>query len=493
MIGLRVRFAPSPTGKLHIGNARTAMFNYLLSKKYNGSFVLRIEDTDFERSSRESELSILQDLKWLGLEWDEGPDVGGECAPYRQSERFSIYKEYTDRLLEEGKAYKCFCSPEEIEEMRKKCIKEGKQPRYNGKCRNLTVDEVKKLEDEGKKYSVRFKVPDGVNIIVDDIIRGKVEFNSSNIGGDFIIVRSDGVPVYNYIVVIDDFLMKITHVVRGEDHLSNTPKQILVAKALNIPIPKYAHHALILGPDRAKLSKRHGITSVSNYREDGYLPEALFNYLSLLGWSSETGEEIFSKESLIKEIDLTRIGKSAAVFDFKKLRWINSIYIREYPIEKLTELLKPYISEMGYNVSDFDNQWLMNVIDTLKGNIEILSEIKEWIDIFLSENIVYDNSCNNIIENDLSEELIDSFRQNIEKQEKIDKESYIVLMKSVMKDTGLKGKKLFMPIRVMITGKTKGPDLDKTMILLGKERILKRIENFWFIRLKRTYDKKREK
>ena len=478
MIGLRVRFAPSPTGKLHIGNARTAMFNYLLSKKYNGSFVLRIEDTDFERSSRESELSILQDLKWLGLEWDEGPDVGGECAPYRQSERFSIYKEYTERLLEEGKAYKCFCSPEEIEEMRKKCIKEGKQPKYNGKCRNLTVDEVKKLEDEGKKYSVRFKVPDGVNIIVDDIIRGKVEFNSSNIGGDFIIVRSDGVPVYNYIVVIDDFLMKITHVVRGEDHLSNTPKQILVAKALNIPIPKYAHHALILGPDRAKLSKRHGITSVSNYREDGYLPEALFNYLSLLGWSSETGEEIFSKESLIKEIDLTRIGKSAAVFDFKKLRWINSIYIREYPIEKLTELLKPYISEMGYNVSDFDNQWLMNVIDTLKGNIEILSEIKEWIDIFLSENIVYDNSCNNIIENDLSEELIDSFRQNIEKQEKIDKESYIVLMKSVMKDTGLKGKKLFMPIRVMITGKTKGPDLDKTMILLGKERILKRIENF---------------
>jgi glutamyl-tRNA synthetase len=478
MSSFRVRFAPSPTGKLHIGNARTAMFNYLLAKKNNGKMVLRIEDTDFERSTKESEISILEDLKWLGLEWDEGPDKGGEFGPYRQSQRFDIYKQYTDKLLQQGKAYKCFCSPDEIDEMRKQCAKEGKQPRYNGKCRNLSQEQVKDLENKGKKYSIRFKVEEGVNIVVDDLIRGKVEFNSSNIGGDFIIVRSDGVPVYNYIVVIDDFLMKITHVIRGEDHLSNTPKQILVANALDIPVPKFAHHALILGPDRAKLSKRHGITSVSNYREEGYLPEALFNYLSLLGWSSESGEEIFSKEELIKEIDLSRIGKSAAVFDFKKLKWINGIYVREYDDKKLTELIKPYLENLGYNTKHFDSDWLVDVIGALKGNIEILSDIKHWIGIFLNDKIEYDESCKSIIENDLTEQLLISFKNNVEKQRSIDKDSYVSLMKSVIKETGLKGKKLFMPVRVLITGKTKGPDLDKTMILLGKERILKRIDDF---------------
>ncbi len=475
---LRVRFAPSPTGKLHIGNARTAMINYMLSKKCGGKFVLRIEDTDFERSTKESEISILKDLEWLGLEWDEGPDKGGEFAPYRQSERFNIYKEFTGKLLKNGYAYKCFCSAEEIEDMRKLCIKEGKQPRYNGKCRNLTEDEIKDLEKQGKKYSIRFKVEEGVNIIVDDIIRGKVEFNSSNIGGDFIIVRSDGVPVYNYIVVIDDYLMNITHVIRGEDHLSNTPKQILVARALNIPSPKYAHHALILGPDRAKLSKRHGITSVSNYREDGYLPEALFNYLSLLGWSSESGEEIFSKQELIKEMDLARIGKSAAVFDFKKLKWINSLYIREYPVEKLTELIKPFIEKLGYDLSMYQNEWLKEVIDALKGNIEILSDIKEWIGIFLDECITYDETCKEIIKNDLTDVLVESFESHVNKHVNITKESYVEIMKAVIKETGLKGKKLFMPVRVLVTGKTKGPDLDKTLVILGKEKILKRIADF---------------
>ena len=281
---------------------------------------------------------------------------------------------------------------------------------------------------------------EGVNIVVDDLIRGKVEFNSSNIGGDFIIVRSDGVPVYNYIVVIDDFLMKITHVIRGEDHLSNTPKQILVANALDIPVPKFAHHALILGPDRAKLSKRHGITSVSNYREEGYLPEALFNYLSLLGWSSESGEEIFSKEELIKEIDLSRIGKSAAVFDFKKLKWINGIYVREYDDKKLTELIKPYLENLGYNTKHFDSDWLVDVIGALKGNIEILSDIKYWIGIFLNDKIEYDESCKSIIENDLTEQLLISFKNNVEKQRSIDKDSYVSLMKSVIKETGLRVK-----------------------------------------------------
>jgi glutamyl-tRNA synthetase len=478
MENIRVRFAPSPTGKLHIGNARTAMFNYLLAKKYNGKFVLRIEDTDFERSTKESEISILKDLKWLGLSWDEGPDVGGENGPYRQSERFDIYKRFTEKLLSEGKAYKCFCTPEEIEEMRKECTARGTQPKYNGKCRNLTKEQTEQLEKQGKKYSVRFKVNEGINIIVDDLIRGKVEFNSSNIGGDFIIVRSDGVPVYNYIVVIDDYLMKITHVVRGDDHLSNTPKQILVAKALGLSLPKYAHHALILGPDRAKLSKRHGITSVSNYRDEGYLPEALFNYLSLLGWSSETGEEILSKEQLIKEVDLSRVGKSAAIFDFKKLRWINSLYIRNLDNENLLKLLTPFIEQNGYRVDDFDKNWLLLFVETIKGNLEILSEIKQWLPMFFDEAIEYEEDCRAIIENDLTENLITSFKANIENTDIINKETYVNVMKSVMKETGVKGKKLFMPVRVLTTGKTKGPDLDKTLILLGKDKIIHRIENF---------------
>ena len=390
---------------------------------------------------------------------------------------FHWYKKYTEQLLEQGKAYKCFCSPEEIEAMRQECIKNGKQPKYNGKCRNLTEAQIKELEAQGKKYSIRFKVNEGINIVVNDLIRGKVEFNSSNIGGDFIIVRSDGVPVYNYIVVIDDYLMKISHVIRGEDHLSNTPKQILVAEALGFPLPKYAHHALILGPDRAKLSKRHGITSVFNYREEGYLPEALFNYLSLLGWSSETGEEIFSKEELIEQLEITRIGKSAAVFDFKKLRWINSIYIRNYPIDKLTELLKPYIIDCGYNLADFDDEWLIKVIDSLKGNLEVLSDIKNWIHIFLADKISYDESCKEIIK-DITDELIESFEKNLELINELNEETYVKLMKNIMRETKLKGKKLFMPIRVLTTGKDKGPDLDKVLMLLGKDKILKRIKEF---------------
>jgi len=473
----RVRFAPSPTGKLHIGNARTAMFNYLLSRKYHGKFVLRIEDTDFERSTKESEISILQDLKWLGLEWDEGPDTEGPYKPYRQSDRFDIYNKFTQQLISQGDAYKCFCSAEDIEVMRQECIKENKQPRYNGKCRNLSKEEIEAKEKSGLKPSIRFKVEEGVNIVVNDLLRGKIEFNSSNIGGDFIIVRSDNVPVYNYIVVIDDDLMKITHVLRGEDHLSNTPKQILIAKKLSLNIPQYAHHALILGPDRAKLSKRHGITSVANYRDEGYLSEALFNYLSLLGWSSETGEEIFTKDELISQIDISRIGKSAAVFDFKKLRWINGIYIRNYDLDKLLTLIKPFLNK-DYDISNLSDVWLKDVLEAIRGNLEVLSDIKEWFPIFYNETINYDDDCKDIIKQDINQTLINSLLSNIEKVDTLNHDSYNIIMKAVMEETQLKGKKLFMPVRVLITGKTKGVDLDKTMELIGKKRLIARIKSF---------------
>ena len=282
---MRLRFAPSPTGYLHIGNARTAVVNYVIARKFNAAYVLRIEDTDMERSSAESERSILEDLSWLGIRWDEGPGAGGEYGPYRQSERFDIYRDYTRRLLENGSAYHCYCSPEELEAMRREAQAAGRPFVYPGRCRNLSEAEKKRLESEGRSPTVRFHVPEGRSIEVDDLIKGRVLFGSENIGGDFIIVRSDGVPMYNYIVIIDDALMKISHVIRGEDHLTNTPKQIMIARALDLPVPQYAHLALVLGPDRSKLSKRHGITSVKMYRREGYLPEALVNYLSMLGWA----------------------------------------------------------------------------------------------------------------------------------------------------------------------------------------------------------------
>ncbi len=475
---MRTRFAPSPTGYLHVGNARTAIFNYLLARKNSGQFILRIEDTDFERSSKEYEEQLLKDLKWLGLEWDEGPDTENQpYGPYRQSERFDIYKKYTEKLLQEGKAYKCYCTPKELDNMRKECLKKGQMPKYNGRCRNLTEAEIKKFEEEGRKPTIRFKVDEGINIVIDDMIRGKVEFNSSNIGGDFIIVRSEGVPVYNYIVVIDDFLMKITHVIRGDDHLSNTPKQILIAKALGIPTPKYAHHPLILGPDRSKLSKRHGITSVAKYREEGYLPEALFNYLSLLGWSSEDGKEIFTKEELIEAIDISRIGKSAAVFDFQKLRWLNGIYIRDYDLKKLKKLLIPYI-EKNYDLSNYSDEWLLKFTEVIRGNLEVLSDINKWAGIFFNETIDYDEDAIELLKNSEIDKILQYLETELKDIEKLDDESYVNIFKKIIKEAKIKGKNLFMPVRALLTGKTTGPDLQQTLILLGKDKILKRIENY---------------
>jgi glutamyl-tRNA synthetase len=322
---MRVRFAPSPTGFLHIGNARTAVVNHLIAIKNKADFIIRIEDTDRERSSVESEISILDDLRWLGIEWNEGPDKDRGHGPYRQSERDSIYREYTDRLIKSGNAFKCFCTNEQVEEDKKQAVA-GNKP-FLDRCRDLSVEEQLKRSAHGE-FPVKFKVPEGRTITFNDKIKGTVSFNSSNIGGDFIIVRSDGGPVYNYIVIIDDALMEISHVIRGEDHLSNTPKQILIAQALNLPVPEYAHLPLILGNDKKKLSKRHGITSVDLYRQEGYLPEALMNYLGLLGWSTESGEEIVEFDKLVSLFDISAIGKSPAVLDFQKLKWMNGSYMK---------------------------------------------------------------------------------------------------------------------------------------------------------------------
>ncbi len=471
---MRVRFAPSPTGFLHIGNARTAVANFAFARREGAKYILRIEDTDSERSTKESELSIMDDLRWLGITWDEGPDTGGNFGPYRQSERNDIYREYTEKLLASGHAYHCYCSKEEIDTAREAAEKAGGSFIYPGTCRNLSAEEKKKREAEGRKPTVRFHVPEGKSITVHDLIKGDVTFGSENIGGDFILVRSDGSPIYNYIVIIDDTLMEITHVIRGEDHLSNTPKQMLIAEALGLPLPQYAHLPLVLGPDKTKLSKRHGITSVEMYRREGYLPEALLNYLAMLGWASDSGQEIMSIDELALEFDLRGIGKSAAVFDFKKLRWMNSQYIRQYSGETIIKLLLPYINEAGYDTSATEQAILSQVILLLRGYCEVLSDIKNFIGIFLDKQFTPDAEADAMLREDYGREIIGIAEGLMDSS--INAGNFATeLVNMVKNNTAQKGKKLFMPLRAMITGRLKGPELDQALPLIGYEMCRDRI------------------
>jgi nondiscriminating glutamyl-tRNA synthetase len=472
---MRVRFAPSPTGFLHVGNARTAIINYLIAKKNNAAMVLRIEDTDRERSSTESERSIMRDLSWLGIEWEEGPDRGGGSGPYRQSERLDIYRSYTDRLLSEKKAYHCYCTREELEQMKKGAGDGPEAYEYNGRCRFLTEAQKKEFEREGRRPTVRFTIPDNQTVIVKDLIKGDVEFNTSNIGGDFIIVRSDGMPVFNYIVIIDDALMGISHVIRGDDHLSNTPKQILIARSLGLPEPAYAHHTLILGPDRSKLSKRHGITSVETYRTQGYLPEALFNYLAMLGWAADGGEEILDRGRIIDQIELSKLSKSSPVFDFQKLRWMNGEYIRSCGLGEITERFIPHVEKAGYSLAAVDRKHLEDIISVLRRYCDLLSDMGGLIGIFLDEVCVPNEEADAMLRTEEGLGVI-SAAYGLTRGE-IDESGFLSGLPTRLKEaTSFKGKSLFMPLRAMLTGRLKGPELDQALPLIGFDKCKKRIE-----------------
>src|ERR671913_1809691 len=343
---MRVRFAPSPSGQLHVGNARTALFNWLLARGKDGTFILRIEDTDSERSSRESETSILEDLRWLGLEWDEGPDVGGLHGPYRQSERLHLYASYANELIAGGHAYLCFCPPARLESERKEDLAAGRPPRYRGTCRALPAEESRARVDAGEKPVVRFKVPERTEVSFEDLVRGDVTFNTEVIG-DPVLLRSDGRPAYNFAVVIDDALMEITHVIRGEDHISNTPRQILLYEAFGYTPPLFAHLSLVMGPDHAPLSKRHGATSVKEFRDKGYLPEALVNYLALIGWSPGQNEELLPADELARRFRLENVAHSAGVFDEDKLAWVNRHYLKLCTPDRLAALAEPHLRARG--------------------------------------------------------------------------------------------------------------------------------------------------
>jgi len=484
-VEVRTRFAPSPTGHLHIGGARTALFNYLFARRYGGKFILRIEDTDLERSSIESEKVIIESLKWLGIEWDEGVEVGGPHGPYRSTERVDIYKKYVDVLFEKGYAYHCYCTEEELEAQRQQLLSQGQMPRYLGKCRNLTEEQKRRFEQEGRKPTVRFKVPEGVKIIVHDLVRGDVEFMSDDIG-DFVIVKSDGIPTYNFAVVIDDHLMKISHVIRGEEHLSNTPRQILIYNALDLNLPQFAHVSLILGKDRTKMSKRHGSTWVEQYKEQGYLKEGLINFLALLGWSPPEDKEIFDMDYLIKNFSLDRVSKNPAIFDIDKLNYINSQHIKLKSLDELTQMCIPYLIEAGY-VTQKDAEekfeWLKKIVKSVYEGLDYLSQIKDKVDIFFNNEVkIEEDEAKEVLKWEHVKHLISVFEDKIKNVENLNSDSIKMLFKEIQKETGYKGKNLFMPIRVVLTGKTHGPELMEIIEIVGKENILKRLEFFktWY-------------
>jgi nondiscriminating glutamyl-tRNA synthetase len=472
----RVRFAPSPTGELHIGNARTALYNWLYARRNGGKFILRIEDTDQERTTKTFENNLLDDLLWLGIDWDEGPGKEAPFGPYRQSERLDKYNAYLDRLTALGKAYPCYCTEEELKAERASLIAGRMMPRYMGKCRHLTREEKQRLEKQGRAPAYRFLVERGP-IEFDDMIRGVMKFEGAAIG-DFIIVRSNGLPAYNFAAVIDDHLMEISHVIRGEDHLSNTAVQVLIYQALGFSPPVFAHHSLVLGKDRTKLSKRHGSVSVVEFRKRGILPEALLNYLALIGNSFGAGKETCSLDEIIETFSLEKTGKGGAVFDEDKLKWLNGTYIRNYSPEKLVELSMPFVREAGYDVNAHHAGWLESVIHVVRGNLDALSEIKDYLPVFDDDKYVLSPDAASLMNENNALRIVRLFREVLLYEEIPEDDFYETAVKKVRSLSGAKGRDLFLPLRCAVTGLTRGPELDRIMAVLGKETVLRRLANF---------------
>ncbi|MDO8885977.1 glutamate--tRNA ligase [Candidatus Oleimmundimicrobium sp.] len=480
MKDIRVRFAPSPTGHLHIGTSRTVLFNWLFARSQNGVFILRIEDTDRSRSTVEYERSIIEDISWLGLNWDEGPEVGGKYGPYYQSQRGELYKKAADELLKKGLAYRCYCTEIELEERREEAIKQGVMPKYDGQCRNLTSEDEKSLISEGRKPTIRFRVPKR-KIVVHDLVKGDVEFDS-NIIGDFILIRSDGMASFNFAVVVDDAAMKITHVIRGEDHLANTARHILLFEALGYPIPKFAHNSMTLGPDHAKLSKRHGATSIGEYRRQGFLSSALVNCLALLGWSLGDGREIFTLQELVQVFSIDRISKSPAIFDIEKFKWINGQHIRKLSIKELTYLVLPYLEEAGYiNAKPTAKKvaWIEKVVEAVQTNLVVLSDIKESSKLFFEDKPEYSKDALEVLKEEQVPKVFEVLKKVLAKANEIDIEKAKIILKEVageLKSHGIKGKGVYHPIRVALTGALSGPELFYVISVFGKEKCLERIE-----------------
>ncbi|MCX5718095.1 MAG: glutamate--tRNA ligase [Nitrospirae bacterium] len=463
---VRVRFAPSPTGHLHIGGARTALFNYLFARHNNGKFILRIEDTDRTRSTEEYIEAIIEGMKWLKLEWDEGP--------LRQTDRFDVYRNYVNKLISEGKAYYCYCTPEELEQRRKDALAQGKPQKYDGRCRNK--ERVQEVEGSGVQAAVRFKMPQEGQVVVDDLIRGKVVFENNQLD-DLIIMRSDGTPTYNFTVVVDDVDMDITHVIRGDDHLNNTPKQIHIYKALGHEIPLFAHLPMILGSDKTRLSKRHGATSVMAYKEMGYLPDALINYLVRLGWSYGD-QEVFTREELIKYFSFENVGKSSAIFNPEKLLWLNSQYIIKSNPEELAQMVLPFLENAGiiHKGQKIDRQWLSRAIKTLQERAKTLLELANSLRYYIAEDVQYDEKAKAKFLNEKSRGLLIELKDALNALSDFSIYELEKLFKSIVEKHVIKLGNLAQPVRVAITGGTESPGIFEVLEIVGKEKTIKRLE-----------------
>jgi glutamyl-tRNA synthetase len=469
---VRVRFAPSPTGYLHVGGARTAIFNYLFARHNHGTFILRIEDTDAERSTRESEVSLLEDLRWIGLDWDEGPDVGGPHGPYRQSERMPIYRDVALTLVAQGRAYPCFCTDAELERKRAEAEAASRPPQYDGTCRDLTPEQVAAKRAAGLPEAIRFRVGGGV-VRFHDAVRGDMEL-SHDMVGDWVTLRSNGLPTYNFAAAVDDHRMEITHVIRGEEHLPNTLRQIMIYDALGATPPIFAHVPLILAEDRSKLSKRHGASSVGELRAGGYLPDAATNYLLLLGWSHPQSKEIMPRDEMIKTFGIERIGKAAAVFDKKKLLWMNGQYIRKLDVDTLEKLVEPYTPD--FLKQRYDEATRREIVSILQDSIDTLSDFTTRARIF-EPNVTYEDEAKTLLQTESARRVIAGMVQRLRAHAgAITPDDFKQMILATGQETGLKGKDLYFPIRGAMTGSVHGPDLTRVAAVKGKDEVLRLLE-----------------
>lgn len=475
---VRVRYAPSPTGHLHIGGARTALFNYLYAKHHGGDFIFRLEDTDIERNIEGGEASQLDNLAWLGIIPDESPlHPNPKYAPYRQMERLDIYRKYVNILLEKGYAYKCFCTSEELDAEHERQVAAGIAPKYNRKCCHLTQEEVKEKEAAGIPYTIRVKVPANKTYEFDDMIRGHVSFESEDIG-DWVLVKANGIPTYNFAVVIDDHTMDITHVFRGEEHLSNTPKQLMIYEMLGWKAPQYGHMTLIVNENRKKLSKRDEsiMQFVSQYKEEGYLPDAMFNFMALLGWSPEGEQEIFDHQGLIEAFSEKRLSKSPSMFDKDKLTWVNNRYIKERSLEDVVALCLPYLKE-AYDLSNKSEEWISKLVSVYHDQLSYGKEIVPLVSLFFEDELHLDEEAKEFMKDESIPHTLEVFKSKIAElsEEDFTKENIFACIKATQKEAKAKGKMLYMPIRIATTGIMHGPDLASSIMLLGKEKVMSRL------------------
>jgi len=484
---IRVRFAPSPTGYLHIGGLRTALYNYLFAKKNGGKFVLRIEDTDQTRFVEGAIENLIHSLEWAGVKYDEGVFVEdgnvvekGDFGPYVQSKRLHIYREYVDKLIEEGHAYYCFCSKDRLETIREEQKMKGLVPKYDGFCRNVSLEDARKRVADGEEHVVRLKLPHNKDIHFHDIVRGDIVINTNDID-DQVLLKSDGYPTYHMAVVVDDYLMGITHIVRGEEWLPSTPKHIYLYEAFGWEKPVYVHLPTVLNKERKKLSKRHGDVSVDDFRNKGYLPEGLVNYLALVGWSPEDNQELLSMDEMVQKFSFERVSKTGGIFDKDKLDWVNGHYIRSSSTEEIKDLAIPYLLEKGFVDTDFvksNNDWMLMLIDTVKESLSTVSEISEKVEfIFQDELNIEEEVYREFLNDENSKVLMRAIIEELSFIEEVDMDYAKTFMKTIQKNTGIKGKNLFMPVRVALTGSAHGPELVNVLFLLGKDKMIKRANN----------------